>query len=70
MYDYQLTDLELPSTGHLNGTVLTNQYDRLQYMRSLNDDQLVKFVRLVEKTAYDQGMTDGEQNILDTINQD
>ena len=70
MYDCDLTNIDLPSTGKLNGMVLTNQYDRLNYMRSLDDDQLIKFVALIEKQAYDLGMARGEKNILEDLDLD
>lgn len=63
MYDYQLTNAGLPSTGHLNGVVLLNKWDRVEYLRRLNEEQTVVFLELIQEAAREEAEDQFEQEL-------
>ena len=67
IYDHQLTDLGLPSTGSLGGPVLANRMDRSAYATSLNESQMASFLDLLEQTARDEAQSLAEQDFQDYV---
>ena len=67
MYDCDLTNIGLPSTGKHNGEILNNKWERLRYLQSLNDEQKIEFLDLLISNAYQSGIATGEENMLETI---
>jgi hypothetical protein len=60
IYYYELQKLGLPCEGlSQNGEVLTNKWERLDYLNNLDDDAKHIFMNLIYEIAYNQGFYDG-----------
>lgn len=61
LYDYQLTEKGLPSTGRLNGSVLYNAFDMAEYVSRLNIKQISVFFDLIAQEARDLALQEAEE---------